>query len=134
MKNKYYLCSILLPILMNMPQTTSAQTAGQNYIVTETMLDANGTNKVKSVQYYDGLGRPNVLASNGVNTSGKYLYTMTEYDNMGRESKAWLPAVGTPSPDFIDAQGMSTKSTATYQSDGYAFSELEYIPHGIRVT
>ena len=126
MKNKYYLCSILLPILMNMPQTTDAQTAGENYIVTETMLDANGTNKVKSVQYYDGLGRPNVLAANGINTKGTYLYTMTEYDNMGRESKVWLPAVGTTSPSIITDTDMAYKSNNTYPFDGYAFSELEY--------
>ncbi|MBQ0103981.1 MAG: hypothetical protein KBS99_07410, partial [Prevotellaceae bacterium] len=126
MKNKYYLCSIIAVTMLSMPQTSYAQSPGENYIVTETMLNETGTRSVKSVQYYDGLGRPSVLAAGGANTSGKYLYTMTEYDNMGRESKTWLPAVGTTSPSIITASTMSSKSDATYQSDGYAFSETTY--------
>jgi RHS repeat-associated protein len=51
---------------------------------------------------------------------------MTEYDNMGREAKTWLPAVGTTSPVFISTSTMSTKSQSTYGGDAYAFSETTY--------
>lgn len=37
-----------------------AQTSTENYIATETMLDANGASSIKSVQYYNGLGYPTV--------------------------------------------------------------------------
>ena len=86
----------------------NAQTSNQNYMITLTRLDASGSNLVQSVQYYDGLGRESVLAQGGVNTSGKYVYTMTEYDLLGREAKTWLPAVGTTSPNIITANTIST--------------------------
>ncbi|MBQ7157208.1 MAG: RHS repeat-associated core domain-containing protein [Bacteroidaceae bacterium] len=108
-----------------MPTKGKAQSATQNYIVTERMLDAGGTRSVKSVQYYDGLGRPNVSVANGVNTSGKSVCTMTKYDGMGRESRRWLPAVVTSSLDFVDATTMASKSRSTY-GDGHAYSDIEY--------
>ncbi|MCR5316469.1 MAG: RHS repeat-associated core domain-containing protein [Bacteroidaceae bacterium] len=95
-------------------------------MITLTRLDASGSNLVQSVQYYDGLGRESVLAQGGVNTSGKYVYTMTEYDLLGREAKTWLPAVGTTSPNIITANTISTNSQNTYEGDAYAFSEITY--------
>lgn len=34
-----------------------AQSASQNYVLTQTLLNASGSNKVTEVQYHDGLGR-----------------------------------------------------------------------------
>ena len=104
-----------------------AQTTTQNYIVSETMLDSTGFRSMKSVQYFDGLGRPNVLATGGVNTSGKYLYTLQQYDSHGRDSTTWLPAVGSTSPVFLTDSEIATKSNATY-SDNQAYSTMTYDP------
>ena len=126
MKKIVYLCSAIVIMLLMVSQISHAQSSNPNYITTETFLDSLGTKKVTSVQYYDGLGRPNVLATNGLSPNRKYVYTMTEYDNMGREAKTWLPAVGTTSPVFISTSTMSTKSQNTYEGDAYAYSEVTY--------
>ena len=123
---KYYICIVLSLIMLVCPIISHAQSPNENYIVSETMLNANGTNSIKSVQYYDGLGRPNVLVAGGANSSGKYLYSMTEYDQMGRESRTWLPAVGPTTPDIVDVNAMNSLSSNTYDSDGYALSEIQY--------
>ena len=124
MRSVYIHC-IFLAVLSALPKTTGAQTAGENYVVTETLLDAAGTRSIKSVQYHDGLGRPHVLVSGGVNTSGKYVYTMTEYDQCGREGKGWLPAVGTTSPGTVTSSEMESLSCSTY-NEGGAFTENRY--------
>ena len=90
MKRLYinHLYALVVPVMLAVcASSVSAQTPSSNYVVTETVLSADGSNRVRSVQYHDGLGRPSVLASGGMNTSGKYVYTMTEYDLQGRESK-----------------------------------------------
>ena len=65
----------------------------QNYVKTETMLNESGSRKTTSVQFYDGLGRPSLSATNSVNTSGKYVYRLQTYDHIGREYESWLPVV-----------------------------------------
>ena len=127
MNNKYFAIFAALEILclQSVPKKLVAQTQNENYIMTETMLDASGKRSIKTVQYYDGLGRPSVLAAGGVNTSGKYVYSMTEYDMMGRESRKWLPSVGGASPDIISADDIAGLSNTTYR-DGCAYSVTSY--------
>ena len=43
-----------------------SQSTDQNYLMETTMLDANSTNVIRSVQYYNGLGYPTVSAYHGV--------------------------------------------------------------------
>ena len=126
MKKNVYLCSAIVIMLLMVSHITHAQTSGRNYIMTETMLDSLGTKIVKSVQYFDGFGRPNVLATGGLSPNGNYVYSKTEYDSLGREAKTWLPAVGTTSPNIITDSSMSTLSQSTYNGDAYAFSETTY--------
>ena len=61
----YYILTALFPVLS---VGVSAQTMSENYVKTETVLSGNGLKSSLSVQYYDGLGRPSVLAAGGVNT------------------------------------------------------------------
>ena len=63
------LCSMLLP----------GQVV-QNYILSTTYLDGNGTNRIIEKEYYDGLGHPFQKVVSGVNTSGKHVHTVQEYD------------------------------------------------------
>lgn len=121
MSYKTYLCCIILALLLAMPSKVYGQSSDQNYIVTETMLNDNGSQSVKSIQYYDGLGRPSVLAAGGMNTTRKYVYSTTEYDTYGLESKVWLPAAGSTTPNIIDVQKMASLSSSTY-TDSHAYS------------
>ena len=47
-------CESRVPIIVS--TECLAQTSTENYIATETMLDANRASSIKSVQYYNGLG------------------------------------------------------------------------------
>ena len=116
----------ILAILLFVPAMMLAQTPASNYVMTETVLSADGSNRVRSVQYHDGLGRPSVLASGGMNTSGKYVYTMTEYDLQGRESKIWLASAGGSSPVLISNSQMASYASSSYNQDQYPFSTVDY--------
>ena len=92
----------------------SAQSADHNYVKQETMLNASKSQKITSVQYYDGYSRPVLQAGNGTAGNGKYTFALTTYDNVGRVSESWLPAVGTTSSDFIAASEVQGISDTTY--------------------
>ena len=103
----------------------SAQSADHNYVKQETMLNASKSQKITSVQYYDGYSRPVLLAGNGTAGNGKYTFALTTYDNVGRISESWLPAVGTTSSDFIAASEVQSLSDTTY-GDSYAYTRNHY--------
>ena len=107
------------------------QDASFNYIATERMLAPQGAG-IKSVQYYDGYGRPDLLAVGGVNTTGSYVYSMTEYDSLGNVGRQWLPSVGGSCPTRISAQSLASYSGSTYGNLD-ALSDLTYDALG-RVT
>lgn len=105
--------------------TVFSQTAGCNYMMTTTPLDNQASHQVKQVQYYDGLGRPTVLATGGLAPGGKYVYSLQEYDGNGRESTRWLPVPGGTSPESMQKSDIVSASSQ-YYSDGYAFSTTTY--------
>lgn len=117
----------LLIIVLSSYHVVYSQTSSKNYVVKETILDEKGLNSVKSVQYYDGIGRPNMLVCNGKNTSGKYLYTHTEYDGKGQPIKTWLPAVGNNTPDYVSS--IESWALSTYDGDD-AYVEKTFDPLG----
>ena len=108
---RHHIIATVLTALPAVPTVLLAQSGGRNYIVSETMLNASGSQSIRSVQYYDAYGRPRILASGGASPSGKYLYTMAEYDSLGRESRTWLPATGTTSP--LTKPSLMEKCSAT---------------------
>lgn len=57
-----------------------SQSSTENYIQTETMLDKNGSNKLTSIQYFDGLGKAIQTVVSGVNQDVNLTnYFITEY-------------------------------------------------------
>ena len=90
---------ILVLLLMVTPLCGQAQTR-QNYVKKTTYLDENQMNGIVSYQYYDGLGRPSETATNGMGTDGKYVYTMTTYDQDGREAKKYQASVGGTTAEY----------------------------------
>ena len=114
----------IICLLLCCPLHIIAQSNSQNYVMTETMLNADGSSKVSSVQYCDGLGRPNIIATDGLSTSGNTAYTLLEYDFPNLVINSWLPGVeGTSldwkSPDDIKKLSKSTnKDEAPYNTTG----------------
>ena len=101
------------------------QEDGYNYVKTGTLLNAGGTDSLLSIQYYDGLGRPSLTASNAANPQKKFAYALTEYDSFGRENKVWSPVIGATSPDGGMAEDFASKSNSLY-NDAYGYAKTEY--------
>ena len=103
------------------------QAATDNYVLTETFLDSQGSFWTKDVQYFDGLGRPSVLAEKG-NAPFPYdrtLYTHTSYDTKGRTSSTTLKAIGGNSTNYCTWTQISSFLQNTY-SDSHALSTTTY--------
>ena len=96
---------------------------GGNYVVTREYIKTN--KYLDRVDYFDGLGRPYLSASIGITPAGNDLYELTEYDNMGRESAKWLPAVCDFGGARISKNTFKSASASAY-SDNYAFDLIEY--------
>ena len=99
----------------------------RNYIASFIPQDKDAAFGNLAVQYYDGLGRPVETIQVGANPDQNDLVTYQEYDEYGRESKAWLPAVtkgnnGT----FISYSNFVEKALNTYAADMNPFSKVVY--------
>ncbi len=113
--------------LFGMPSVLSAQSTPQNYVLTETPLNARGTSKVTEVRYHDGLGRPDIYVTTGLGTSGNAAYTLTEYDELGRILSQWLPGIGGKSVEW-KSHGEIRSLSKRSNSDEGSYSETSYDP------
>ena len=112
----------LSAVLALLPYLTRAQNTSQNYVKTVTMLDADGTDSLQAVQYYNGLGRPTLsVATAGGN--GETACTLTTYDGSGREKRKYLPVPGN-GLDHVPENSV-TSMGLFYLDDGY-FTEIHY--------
>ncbi|WP_025743445.1 DUF6443 domain-containing protein [Aquimarina pacifica] len=75
-----------------------AQTVTENYVKTtiyqnEVTADASAsaTDKLESIQYIDGLGRPKLSVEKGTSPNQKDIVTPIIYDDFGRQVKDYLP-------------------------------------------
>ncbi|MDO4959984.1 MAG: RHS repeat-associated core domain-containing protein, partial [Prevotellaceae bacterium] len=91
-------------------------------VQTTTMLDASGTNSVKAVQYYNGLGYPTVAVST-VGTNGQTAATLTTYDALGREDRKYVPVPGN-NLDILTTNDFKNKSM--YYQDASGFTQNHY--------
>lgn len=128
---KYLRLFILMSMLLYV-QFSYTQTNSQNYIKTVTPVSAisndnavDNSNKITSLQYFDGLGRPVLHVTDGVNTSGKYVYSFKTYNTNGLEDETWMPIVGTESPVFEVYDDLHRMSYNSY-GDGCVFFKNMY--------
>ena len=124
MKSRYL--NLLLVIIMQTACLCAwSQENVVNYVTEDVMINAGATNPIHTIQYYDGLGRPTLNATNGSNTSGKYVYSLSSYDNCGRKSKQFLPVYDQTLPILFSESQISSSANSQY-ADSRAFSEIEY--------
>jgi hypothetical protein len=117
--------------------------SSQNYIVTVTPLDetdsvdifnygiviSGGARALKTIRYFDGLGRPVQTVQAGVTPNGHDLVSYQKYDGLGRSSEAWLPrARANNNGAFVDLSTFKGLSTQIYQGDSKPYSYPEYEP------
>ncbi|MEE0977912.1 MAG: RHS repeat-associated core domain-containing protein [Muribaculaceae bacterium] len=68
---------------------------GGNYILTTT--HTSSATSIRSYAYFDLLGHNHINQTE--QPDGSYLSTLTEYDNMGRPCRQWLPVATSENPD-----------------------------------
>ena len=105
---------ILLSALLTCGGSLSAQPSASNYVRTVTALDEESGNSVTEIQYYDPLGRPCLSATNGLGESGRYAYSLVEYNEAGLVktehpvSASTSSSPETPSAIYVRGFGQST--------------------------
>ena len=137
MKNKL-IRYLLLSLRLSYFGPLLAQPADKNYVERLEILkpyywegepDLNDDNQMchrKSYLFYDDLGRATVSASGGLNGKGTYIYSLVDYDNMGRKCKAWIPFEGGNEATFTFEQNLRTMSAqALGDAHGYHFYQYD---------
>ena len=114
----------ILPILALLPCAVTAQTGTENYVMTETMLNASGTS-MKAVQYYNGLGYPTVGAAT-TGGDGQTSYTLTTYDGSGREECQYLPVATDNAITYKAPATVISNSTSFYGNDNTGYTRNHY--------
>ena len=100
-----------------------SQDTSRNYAKTVTMLDADGTDSLQAVQYYNGLGYPTLsVATCGAN--GHTVCTMTTYDAVGREKRIYVPVPNT-GYNYISEDNVHAAGYGFYYDNG-VFTENHY--------
>ena len=110
-QGKVGMARLLLTVLLFIPALCMAQEMSRNYVKTVTMLDANWTDSIQSVQYFNGLGWPTVSVAT-VGTSGQTACTLTTYDALGRVFRDYVPVPGS---------GLGCMAESAVISAGYDF-------------
>ncbi len=119
----------IIIFMVVLPSSLLAQSNHQNYVLTKTLLNARGTSGVTEVLYHDGLGRPEVQVTTGLGTSGNSVYTLTEYDEMGREHIQWLPGIGGKGVAWKTPEEVKALSMRSNADEG-SYAETTYDPLG----
>lgn len=119
MKLYYMILALLL-----VPWTAKAQNKNANYVVTRQVIGTKDT--LTSIEYFDGLGRSSEVVKKGYSGAGdKDLVSLTEYDGMGYEQRAWNPTPFPHTGNVIDADIFKATAKSAY-ADQAPFAEYEY--------
>ncbi len=107
----------------------------RNYIITRTYKQASTTSIASptpaqakvGITYFDGLGRPIQQIANQQSDSGKDIVTHIEYDSFGKQTKDYLPFVGTNRNMSFDSSAktnvLSFYNAPKYDNTANPFSE-----------
>jgi len=120
MQNRFFLTTVMLLCINAL---LFAQSSNQNYILTRTFMDKEGTlsKSLQTIQYFDGLGRPIQTVKKGFTPAQKDLVTLQEYDNLGRPSNRWLPApLTTNSGNYTDPATVKSAAKGAVNSNDQA--------------
>ncbi len=117
---------ILFVVLVALPTFLFGQTTTQNYVkstVYEVPVTAgqqttvSDDDKIESVTYYDGLGRPIQSVAQRAAIGDRDLVTITEYDAFGRTPRQYLPqSVSNNHGNYRSHEGVKTAINAYYSA------------------
>ena len=115
----------MLLLLCALTISSKAQSPTQNYVMSKDVLDVGGIHAITTVTYYDGLGYPVEMASNGLGGTGKFAYNLLEHDALGREKQSWLPGTAQSGCSFVSPSELSS-SLIAFHNDQNPYSLNRY--------
>ena len=127
---------LFLLLLLPVPHRASGQDVRENFVRCDTYLDSLGRHRTVSVQYYDGIGRPTVSATDGLSPDGTVARVLGEHDALGRTVREWLP--GTDSQGGVlehrGATAVRGLSVACHGGDSVPFTSYVHDAFGRTVS
>lgn len=94
-------------------------------IRTRTFRNSNGKEYIDAIEHYDGLGFP-VQRTLVKGTSSEHdIVTLKEYDELGRETKNWLPVIAPAGGKCWTEQSLKNNAKL-YYGDNYAYNLTIY--------
>lgn len=99
----------------------------QNYVMSRTYTQANGSDSRVNIDYFDGLGRLSNSVRVGASPSGLDIVTRQDYDSFGRRSREWLPRVsGYSNGKYLMPKEFESLSSNIYNHDTHPYSMPVY--------
>jgi RHS repeat-associated protein len=116
----------LLLLLLSAPLLLAqTPTATLNYVQSQTFRDPSGTEKVTTIEYLDGLGRPLQTVTHGATHNRQDLISGHQtYDPFGRVERSYLPSPSISATGDYQ-QGLPTQAE-TFYGDSRPFSQPLY--------
>ncbi|MDR2205163.1 MAG: RHS repeat-associated core domain-containing protein [Flavobacteriaceae bacterium] len=126
MKKILYILSFVFVAIDCFAQTIPS--SAENYIFSTTYLTEDKSKKIETIRYFDGLGRLKQGLAVKVSASGKDMVIPMEYDNMGRQTKSYLPIPKNSLNGAIQPIDGSTVNSYYGVSNAYSESVLDDSP------
>ena len=122
MKKTFYVLGILLWILF--PGKASGQNDNYCYVRTRTMTKPNSWGYYDEISYYNAAGKVCQSYLKGYTPQQKNLFTCTEYDGLGRESRTWLPIYS--AKDYLATNDLNSLASPQYGGESYCYERVSY--------
>ena len=118
------------------PCLALGQDAGGNFVRCDTYLDSLGRHRTVAVQWFDGLGRPTVSATDGLGTDGTVARGLREHDALGRTVREWLPGINSQGGvlEYSGAEAVRGLSVACHGGDSVPFTSYAHDAYGRTVS
>lgn len=124
MERHHFRTVIALLWLLAAPSLAMAQTDSMNYVRSVYIINNSG-DTITTVQYYDGLGRPTLNATNSMGKNGYYVYTLQQYDYGDRISEQSIRAYGGTTPVYTT--DLNWMYSDTHHSTTYTYDALDRV-------
>lgn len=122
-QQRFIICIAILVLASHLPVIGRDDT--RNSITLKVMLDSAGISHVKTINYYDGLGRKEEVVQCNASPNGNSLISYIGYDMAGRERKVFQPAVAATGEDYVSLPQIQTLAASIY-GDQAPNSLIEY--------
>ena len=124
MRYQYIYTFLWLTLAVFLPANHVKGQENTNYVLTETVTSEK-LSSIETYQFFDGLGREMLRATNGISNNGDFSYSLKELQGEKFVIKNWLPVVDNPTIANIGINDIISMSSNQYSSDA-AYENSEY--------